>query len=464
MRRTSHRAPDGTLIRAALTRSLATQEAMIVTAAEAAMQAPWFVDPLDVTGKASNKNDGETEETPLLEGAEIIRRWGTRFPVMGVQPTFTWLSDGPPSDDFSVDIGFASSAGAEPEATINGTLVQVGTATIETFTPRDRGSSTAPGPGNGTPNRIKALGQAGAFWAPFAAMQAIVHDVTANAWFCVDSDAGGGVAVISEPVVSALNFAVFPPTYVTIADGDALVIYRQTTLYSGRMTSPNAETILIQHVSFRAPTGACLGPNTILSPLTFVECSLSSIALAGSAFMVNCSVASNAEVDGGLTVINGTWQNTATSHHAFGLTIFDGDALMNPRIIQEPGAIFYWGRVYFGSLALEEHQMNATPIYLSPANTFYGDAVAWGPGSLSIPRGSALYLDPTETAADVLLIPLTTIDEATEAYVWKPGNANPFGALSPITAAAIDAAKVTVGGATTGGLVGINGQSRILFG
>ncbi|MGH8748813.1 MAG: hypothetical protein ACREU5_06875 [Burkholderiales bacterium] len=433
-------------------------------AARAMAQAEWFVDPQNVTHLADNDNDGETAETPLLTWREIIRRWGTRAPQLQVAPVFTALSDSDASDDFSVDLTFTASAGSEPTPTFNGTLFAIGSATIGTFTPRDRGTS----PGSGTPNKITAQGESGAFWTPFAAAQALVHDVTADAWFRVDADLGSATAVISEPVASCFNFASFPPAYKTIADGDSLIIYRTSTFYSAQLTSPNAEAILLQHIALKAPGGIAGTFRGSLedaaAPLTCNECSLDNIFLNGGVFITNTSVGIHADVVGHVRMISGNWQGTQ-GHHAYGFQAYDGDVLMNCLVVQELDSIFYWGRVYFGSLALFEHSMNATTIYINgDNNVFYPDPVAWGPGTLTIPRGTALFIGTTFNAVDVLRIHFTRIDECTEAYAWQPGAANPFGAIVAVSAASIDAAKATFNGTVSGGLMGIGGQTRALFG
>lgn len=56
-------------------------------------QAAWFVDPSNVSGLASDANDGLTSITPLFHFAEIYRRWGTLAPLLPQSTTVTLMSD-----------------------------------------------------------------------------------------------------------------------------------------------------------------------------------------------------------------------------------------------------------------------------------------------------------------------------------------------------------------------------------
>jgi hypothetical protein len=57
-------------------------------------QAPWFIDPANVTGVASDENDGFTGATPLSSDNERRRRWAPEASRLFIVSTVTYMSGG----------------------------------------------------------------------------------------------------------------------------------------------------------------------------------------------------------------------------------------------------------------------------------------------------------------------------------------------------------------------------------
>jgi hypothetical protein len=209
----------------------------------------WYFDPAGTLPCTSDNNSctsatcGVSGVGPCQTWGGILARLGTKTPTLSIAVLFTELSDqvAPWVDPIVLRPDLVAPGGS---ATLTGSLVQVATATIGTFTPRVRGLAGQ------TTNHVTAVGQGGAYWTAF--IGDLVHDTTANAWFWVERDLGTGVAQITEPVQSTLAHPI-PPTYVTIANGDSLVITRPTTA-NVVSWSPSSQFALIsgaiQHVTF----------------------------------------------------------------------------------------------------------------------------------------------------------------------------------------------------------------------
>src|SRR6266567_5503133 len=88
-----------TLLRRALAKAAFAASAT-VRPNRAWTQAAWFVDPLNVTGLASDKNDGTTALTPVLTyNGGVAARWGTYSPRLRQNTTITFLSRQPDGTD-----------------------------------------------------------------------------------------------------------------------------------------------------------------------------------------------------------------------------------------------------------------------------------------------------------------------------------------------------------------------------
>ena len=220
----------------------------------------WFVDPANSTGCALDTNSCTSATCaggsgPCATVAEVfVHRLGWTGAATGAvnfqQPTLlTMLSDqlAPWTDPVNVGDFYTSTNAAGTVCTanlfaINGTLIQQTTATIGTFTPRNRATAQF--------NEITASGQSGSYWTPYVGM--LVNDTTAGAWFWVDADLGSATALITEPFSSdQIVPTVASPfnTYTTIANSDALVVYRGTRINMQSVISNMCQPVL-QHLQF----------------------------------------------------------------------------------------------------------------------------------------------------------------------------------------------------------------------
>jgi hypothetical protein len=106
-------------------------------------QPAFFVDPSNVTGKASDNNTGLTADVPLLTFSKIVEQWGTNSPALAQDTTITFLSSQPNlGADDPIDIS-PKLVGDGTSLFLIGTLVPVVSDTIAVFTPRDRDTGVA---------------------------------------------------------------------------------------------------------------------------------------------------------------------------------------------------------------------------------------------------------------------------------------------------------------------------------
>lgn len=172
-----------------------------------------------VNATSGNDRNAGTPSAPLRTLAAVADRMRTTVPTnLPGAVTIAAQTDLPESDPWPfadvqsllAPIGFVGSLFAQTTPPL----------AIGTFTPRNNAA--------GTPNTITAEGQTGAFWTPYVGM--LLHDTTHDAWMHVVADLGSATAEISEPM--GPGSGIDPPSLVTIAAGDALVVYRQSSLYA----------------------------------------------------------------------------------------------------------------------------------------------------------------------------------------------------------------------------------------
>jgi hypothetical protein len=180
----------------------------------AALQAQWWIDPQNSTGKASDSNDGASPLTPLLSDRERAARVGGQ--AISQQMTVTLLSALQPDDYITEPLtglsGFflvTGSAGATPlhSGTLTGAAAQSGNAPPTVADAGVNWSAGGPGASSLIGYRLRVTSgprQGAVCW--------LVHD------------SGTGVAVVSDPEILTTLPTQFTPTSVNLAAGDPYVI------------------------------------------------------------------------------------------------------------------------------------------------------------------------------------------------------------------------------------------------
>jgi hypothetical protein len=99
----------------------------------------WYIDPSNVSGTASDNNNGTTAATALIHYRELVRRWGTVSPLLAQQTVLTFLSDQPDQTDPVILRPIM-----EPGSLLNviGTPVTVASGSLGAVTAKNRATST----------------------------------------------------------------------------------------------------------------------------------------------------------------------------------------------------------------------------------------------------------------------------------------------------------------------------------
>jgi hypothetical protein len=311
---------------------------------------------------------------------------------------------------------------------LRGTLVQVATATIGTY--------TAPVFTAGTKGKITALGQSGAYWTTFVGR--VVRDVTASASFVIDSDLGSATASISTPF--AVPVTTFPTAPVTISNGDSLVIYRPTTVYGllfdstglGNLTGGG---VTISDLTLAAENEITFGPQVavdecvLTAPGIYTTRSGSNVQPALSSCYVTSTVEGSFYVTGGaMSAVGNNFQNGSS---------LDGDVLIDLRIHYGSGEIFV-RRAYFGQTNDIDSPVVNVQVYQSVLTDSASASRLWGPGGLNVYSGMHFDLHHGSAVSTLLLTGSLQIDGATTAFPWVSAS-HAFGSATAVTAANVDA-------------------------
>lgn len=401
----------------------------------------WFFDPQNVSGTASDNNNCTTSATACRTWGEIyVHRLDGPNANLQQHTVVTELSSQNSSTDFVSVVLDPNSLPIE----FDGTLTTATTATIGTFTARNR---TA-----GTPNTITATGQSGAYWTPFVGD--LVHDTTVNAWFWIDADLGSATAKITEPLQQTVFDGTFPPPYVTIANGDALTIDNESllnitsascsiTLFNLKIAgifeaSPNSDLALLQ-VSTSIANGFI---SNKFGLFTSIINSRTTPFSTGAGDAVGGSIVTNIPFAGSLNI---------GSPVASAVFILDGDVLLDPTVPDNVQSLRPSGYSRVGRAGLfgvfQTNGSNAqTGGGIESSGTIYGGTGAvWGPGQLQVTSGMT-YSFLSGTAVDQLLltganyssVPITCeYNTQTTAFPWVAGS-NAYGAAVALTPANID--------------------------
>jgi hypothetical protein len=397
-------------------------------------QQPWFIDPQNSSGKASDGNDGAAVTSPLLTYGELInRRWGSSSPAInGVAVTITQMSSGLLDGSDPVALSPVVNDGGSFVLTGVPKAVATGTFTGVVAQNRNTGQLTnaavvGPLPAN--------------WWSQWLGM--LVNDTTTGAWFWVDADLGAKTAQLTRPKTSSLTSVASALS--TISNGDAFVIYQLPTIDLVRV-APNFDTggaglqCQIQHLSLATPAAFAQPQTThIESDSTFVECSLvgrEPVIYSGACILANC-------YSGGPFMLYGAGFCGAISgaisvgdEHCVvqgGTLLLDGDVYCEDHVLVSNAQVIA-GLVYYtsidappGTLKVPSSQFGAGAggsLVVTPC--FYGSAAFWGPGIISCAAGGDVVYSGTATsvflnAGGLLLDGAATASSYDGAGTWHGG-------------------------------------------
>jgi hypothetical protein len=390
----------------------------------------WYLDPVNSLSCTSDANSCTSATCvspgvgPCVSAAQIVKLWKTSTPILPQLTTVQWLSDGVATDPWYAVPTLIGNGGLA----LKGTLIQLATATIGTY--------TAPNFTAGTKGTITALGQSGAYWTPFVGM--VVHDATAAASFVIDADLGSATASISTPF--ALPVQEFPTGPATIVNNDALTIYRPSTIYglqldttglgngSGGGLSINALTLAADY-SFTFGPYASVTESVLTSPVVLSVQNRSNYVPALTGCFISSTIEGSFNIVGGsLSAVGNNFQNGSN---------LDGDVLVNLRIHYGDGQITF-RRVYFAQTNDVDSPVVDIQVYPSSLSDNANASRIWGPGGLNVYSGMHLDLHNGSAVSTLLLKGTLMIDSSTTAYPWVAAS-HAFGAGLTITAVNIDA-------------------------
>ncbi len=414
-------------------------------------QASWFIDPANVSGKASDSNDGLTANTPVRSwNGGIVARWGTTSPIIAQNTTFTWLSSQPVSVsdpvifDPIVIASIITITSPLPVASHSGVLAGVVAKNRAADQLLNANLGFAASPGMLVQNTT--LGK-----SSFAS----VYVLTAGTTFALTQPLAPFVLPLPEiPIPFATELD-------TWANGDTFSVFQLTSVNIVRLKptmtlgkAPNFEPpIQVQHIHFATGDGVNSDGNVeIGADVDIIECSFDSVVMdtSGSDDLVtvyaNCFLGAgsycSAPGDAATYFIGGAIiQNVVGGGASWS---FDYDAIIDatnaPNFMA--GAvdnnfgfqIGIFGLVYIKSTISVQGVLSAFT-----GGSQSGTSTIWGPGVLNVSGTSRLIYKSTTAVATFINAGGLTINGS--------GNANPanpatgaIGAQIALTPAHLDAA------------------------
>lgn len=398
----------------------------------------WVFDPIN----GNDSNLGTSQGSPLKTWSGLIAKYqGSTTPTLTQRTSFLWLNSQLDSSDPIVFNPVLIGGGGYQFA---GTPTQVATATITSVQVQNTAA--------GIPNQI-ATNRTGAFWTPYVGLT--VHDITAGAQFVVESDLGNGQAQISAPkVYPVTEFGVDTP----IEPNDSLVILTLPTIYPVALDNTgfgngSGGGASVAQLNISGDFGVTLG-----SGVSLVECTINQVSIlprrsadaeAGPVF-TSCYFGvgglGGAPFSGAGAVYGGA-MHTPGNNFKDG-SILDGDVLCMQRIHTQ-GTVKI-GRCYWG----QTNTLDNPPTIYNVLNQNAGSARLWGPGGLSLVKGSKCLLTGVTADNALLLTGTLALDGQATGWPWVAGS-SAYGSPVSITPSAIDAA---------GGLSNPATGSAFLFG
>jgi hypothetical protein len=325
--------------------------------------------------------------------------------------------------------------------TLLGTLLPYFTTTLTTYTPRVLGSPASPGTlgtifnasinwssaCGSTPDPARhGLGCTGV-GVPYGncngfqtgtCVGATVHDTTSSLEWEIETDLGGGLAIITTPF--AIGIGNPTPAEGTPLAGDTLIVgrwplfntYSLSPVHAGMTAAFGQATY--QGLSFNAPGGYAMftvGGGTWLIEDTFGTATQTASWVGGSPFY-----ALNVDRAAALTFVTSCFLAPSLST----IGPFNGSALLVGGAINGAGNVFTDGTILTGDVLLPLRSHNSGTITLSnvylgqtnsadgPPVTYYlapqgyGPPALWGPGGVNLTFGGKMAIYGTSYAAGFL--------------------------------------------------------------
>ncbi len=427
----------------------------------------WYIDPANVTGKASDTNSCKSATAPCQTFAEIATQWGTYAPRLRQNTTITFLSShSDDSDPVYLNPYIEHGAVVTVEGTL-GTHQQVASGALSYVVPKRRSSAQL----------LEVELPAG------VAPGQLVVNVSKGSRAWIYKNAGGNSWYLSQPLapqVLPLTPGTAPAEANNWAAGDAVTVYRPVAVdlaAASPVAGPDgvASPLTFYQLRVLSPSaGADAGSNgrstlAISSPdVAFVEASIDRFVSIGENSFSDRPDFVNVDSSGGLaakgltaaagmSVMAGQVRSAAWSVSA---GTFDDDVVLGSAVWMAGGS---YGTVFVDSSAALFVQQNA--VQFTQAN---GAPVLWGPGSvdavteghLEYPAGAGmaqatfqvagLYIDAPPTAVLAQPLPVaTTACAVNTGSGWQCGIAVTAVDLdAPVGAGGFGGTAIDPGGST----------------
>lgn len=402
----------------------------------------WFLDPGNVSGQASDQNDGTSVSSPLLSYGELARRWGTYAPLFFGSVALTWLSSGPVTDPVLFNPilleGGRSYLLGQPTVVASGHL----------------GAVTAKNRATG--QRLQAnLG-----FAVGPHVGRMLTNTTRGGVCFIDADLGGNVALLTQPLASnapppPADYSTAPAEVDTFALGDAFTIATVPSVhvleYTPMGSSFDSVTFTVpafaSHLDNLEPTPGNPGNaqfsfgGVIWSECSFHKTLQTDHRSGDAATLTNVWAAYGGELGRNSQIIGGAYNTLGGVLVLTKNAAVDGDAYLNAGTSQGgEQAIFVLDDVYLGA--------TTEGFFMTVGSSLYSATTSlWGPAHVRVLAHGQLVYPAGQTAVATFLQAggITLNDKATAYSVSAAGAWTGGIALTP---ANLDA---TVAGGGFGG-------------
>lgn len=353
-------------------------------------QPTWFIDPANVTGLASDTNDGQTVSTPFLTYARLLQTWGTQEPILDIDVVVTFLSGASNPDEDPIRFSGSGAGSITFQGPPLNAMPLVAEVTIISWAARDR--STTP-----------VIQNFEDTWGA-APYQYVVNTIRDNSCAFVYKTAAGA-AVLSQPMAAA-NPPPNPSTPNlednTWANGDICNVYAFPVVHvlnaSFASSGPTSKGCYFYHLNLCAANRPC----TLGDFVRVVECSAQGLILVGSELsnaveFLNCAVFS---ASGG--TLTSTIQQVYLRGGWFGVTSLAGVSIDDDTILAGSFHTLL-GSSFALNVCLD---MGGGTGLLVQASAFLdhrqsglpAPPVLWGQGLVYVSFSALAYTEPATTA------------------------------------------------------------------
>lgn len=412
-------------------------------------QLAWFIDPSNVTGLASDNNDGKTALTPVRTwNGGVIAKYGTYSPELAVSPTYTFLSGH--TDDSDPVIFTPILINSQPIMT---TALPAGTAGV-------LGAVTAVTRAAGSNAGLRAA----TLPAGSAAGDLIINHTRAESRSIVERSTGGAAFQLCQPF-AAIDLTNLPsPENNAWNTGDSVTVFRMAQIAITYIVpiivttgNLNAKAFVIEKMAFFNDIALGTQPRTVLganvqcfdidnlrqtamqgqAPSASLGCLYENMLIrsglrGGPPISQNPDAGSGFMINGG-ACLSGTVFAIQNAQLDGGFIMGEGDGLVV--------------NASLGEVAVDtgESLIVDGDSYIGVAIGWYSGGVVWGPGVLNS-RGRLTYDAGAGVAAATFTVATLQINGSSS--VESHSNVNATDVLHgqvALTAAALDAATGVAG-------------------